>query len=54
MRESRELFLHRTNVANYRRRLEAGGHEATQRQLLIKLITEEVESARANGWPRPL
>jgi len=49
MRESQEEFLHRANVANYKRQLAIATDEV-QRRLLVKLLADEASSARDRGW----
>ena len=43
-------FVHRENVANYRRLLRDVPDSARE-QVLVTLLGEEATAARANGWP---
>ena len=42
-------FIHRRNVANYQRLLNASP-DAPRRTLLLSLLAEEQTRARAHGW----
>lgn len=53
MERSMEEFLHRRNVARYRRLL-LQAPDASRRKMLMTLLSEESTSATAHGWLFPL
>ena len=47
--QSREEFLYRQNVKNFTRLLRDAPDEA-QREMLLRLLSEEAAKAKAAGW----
>jgi hypothetical protein len=48
--ESQECYIRRLNVDNYRRQLIAGCDE-TKREMILKLLTEELQKQLGGGDP---